>query len=279
VPWRTTQAAIAALALVVVAVTPEVRSAPVSEAIPAWTSLRFGAKNAFGRVGGEIALRSPEQGPDTWIANVRTWFHPVLFWDKGWERQVWFNPDDGAVARSTKLTTGPKPDKKIYRFTAAGAHRVRIEPLPSETELEPTHWSQVRESFYEYRVEEHGCTLLSDPAALFARVSRAAAAGAPQPEGTCIFLGKTLYRVAFRRAGLEQVEVNYRVWGGGKKRKGETQARRIEVYAWPVAGELDEEPMEVILLVEERSGLPLRIRTPVPGFGEMDIALEEVALF
>ncbi len=258
----------------------EPRAPAPAVVIPAWAALRYEAKNAFGRVGGEIALRATPAPAEAWVADVRTWFRPRLFRNKGSERQTWFDPDDGAVERSTKLTTGPRPDKKIYRFTPDGAHRVRIEPRSSEQELEPAQWSQVRESFHGIETAAHGCAVISAPEPLLAQVSAAVAAGEPPPSGACVFLGKTFFRVEFRPAGLERIPVNYRLRGAGDKRKGRAPARRVDVHVWPVAGELDiEEPFDLVLLVEEETGLPLRIRTPVGGFGEMDIALAEVTLF
>ncbi len=255
-------------------------STPPAALVPAWETLRYEAKNAFGRVGGEIALRATSDSAEAWVADARTWFRPRLLRDKGSERQTWFDPGDGAVERATRITTGPGPDKKIYRFTREGAHRVRIEPRPSEESLPPAQWSQVRESFHELATGAQGCAVVSAPEALLAGVSAAVAAGEAPPTGACVFLGKTFFRVAFRPAGLEQIDVNYRLRGARGKRKGRAPARRVDVHAWPVAGELDiEEPFDLVLLVEEESGLPLRIRTPIAGFGEMDIALAEATLF
>jgi hypothetical protein len=272
--WFSTVVAGGALGLALL-VAPTARPGARPSLLPSWTTLRYEAENALGRIGGEIALRAQPEAPDTWVAEVRTWFEPLLLWDKGSQMRVWFDPRDGSVAHSTKRTTGPRPDKKIYRYTDGGAHRVRIEPRSTERELEPEHWSQVRESFYGFQNDDHGCEVLSDPAAILARISVVAAAesGAAPEEQMCVFLGKTFYRVGFRPGGVERVRVNYRILSKGEKRKGKTRARRVLVHVWPVAGELDQEAFDLVILVEEGSGLPVAIRTPVAGFGEMDVSL------
>lgn len=263
------------LVCAVLAVAPAGRSAD-PPLLPEWTTLRYEARNALGRVGAEIALSAAPDPTESWVADVRTWFEPVLLWDKGASMRIWFDPRDGAVARAIKRTVGPKPDQKIYHFTSTGAHRVRIEPNGSERELEPDRWTQVRESFYDFRPADHGCDVISDPAAILARISATAVSGGPPPESICVLSGKTFYRVDFRRAGQERVRVNYRL--DGHKRKGKTRAERVAIHAQPVAGDLGEAALDLVVLVEEGSGLPVQIRTPVPGFGEMDVALVRAAL-
>jgi len=273
--WSTRVAAGGVLCLALLGA-PAVRSAD-PPLLPEWSSLRYEAENALGRVGGEIALREQPELTDTWVADVRTWFRPILLWDKGSETRVWFDPRDGAVARAIKRTIGPKPDQKIYRFTPVGTHRVRIEPDGAERQLEPERWSQIRESFFGFRPSEHGCDVVSDPAAILARISATVGVGAPAAESLCVLSGKTFYRVDFRSAGQERVPVNYRL-ATGEKRKGKIQAQRVSVHAHPVAGEPDAEPVDLEILVEPGSGLPVRIRTPVPGFGAMDVALVRATL-
>ncbi len=275
-----------ALAVVVLAFACVSFALPVRSATPPaalnWTALSYEAENALGRVGGEIALSPPPERRSTWVADVRTWFRPLLFWTKASTMRVWFDPRDGSVERLTKLTSGPRPDKKIYRFTESGAHRVRIEPDGSEGQLDPDRWThvQVRESFHDFRPAEHGCEVVSDPAAILVRLSSSEALAQGREERVCVLSGKTFYRVDLQPKGWERVRVDYRLTTGEgvETRSGKTVTRRVKVRAHPVAGELDEEDLKLEIFVDEASGLPVQIRTPIAGFGSMEISLVKVSL-
>jgi hypothetical protein len=240
---------------------------------PAWSALRYESRSLLGRVGGELALRedAPAQG---WIADVKTFFEPKLYWHKVMQIRSWFDPQDGRVSQTIKRTLQPDPDEKIYRFSERGAHRVRIEPNGPDARDGGQH---VRESFHGYDAAALGCDVVSDPAALLVRI--AAESGEASTTRHCVFSGKTLFSVDVEPGDRQRLRVDYRLHRGDavERRQGEIDARQVRVHARPVAGEMDEEPIDVEILVDEHAKLPVELRSDVAGFGKVGVPLVEVA--
>lgn len=261
----------------------------------AWTGLIFQVSGWLGEVRAELSLWTDAAGREapgaplavpiatrghggTWVADLTTRIDPTWLPRRTSEFRAWFDPADGAVSGSTKLSLGPRPDRKIYRFTREGAERVRIEPRPGEAAAPPERWSQVVETFHPFRLADVGCRVVSDPAVLLFKISSLDRAGQAELAGHCVFSGKTLFEVDVEPLGVRRLAVDYRLRSEGAelRRAGRVAAVGFRVRARPVAGELDEDEVRLDLYVEEASRLPVLVRARVEVLGEVDVALAEV---
>ncbi len=297
-PGKRAAAALAALGLACALGASGARSAWRTE--PAggpvrWSALRYDAEGWLGTVSAEVRLwpgalaslgapAAPEGAGggtigdgDSWVARLVTRVDPALLPRKSSEIRAWFDPADGAVAGFTKLSLGPRPDRKVYRFARDGARRVRVQPGRGEESLLPRDWTRARTYFHAFEAETLGCRVVSDPAVLVFRISSAGSLDPADLEGWCVYSGKTLFSVEARIAGSRSVEADYRVRtdDGQTRRRGTVRTRVLRVLARPIAGEPEDE-MRVAIHLEEITRIPVQVTTRVELLGALDVKLSEV---
>lgn len=207
--------------------------------------------------------------------------------DKAWRGRVWLRPDGTALQR-IRDKRAPDLNRRIYRFTPAGVFRIRAQPEgASERGAAPEAWTDVTEKAFAYGAAAAGCPRVSDPAALLYLLSRAVPAPGRAPRAECVFNKKSLYRVAIQAAGGETVSAAHLDERGGEARPGagSRRALRLQIVARPMGTPESDDVFEFLgiegdveLLLEEATGLPLRIRGRVPDFGAADFALTAVRL-
>ncbi len=246
---------------------------------PGWERLRYRSLGLAGRLEAEVDLSTGAAGPgDEWQARLRMDFDGLLSPPSSSEARVWFDPEDASVRWFDLRSLGERPDRKIYRFGERGAERLRAEPQSGDDPASPDSWERIRRSFHAYEGALGRCAVVSQPVALVALLPAVDLAKLDPDPAPCIFSGKTLYRLRVERAGRERVEVDYRIEGrdGPRARVGPVEARRLSVVAKPVAGKLEgEEAMTVDLWIDDRTGIPLVVRTG-RGLARIDARLVEV---
>ena len=243
-----------------------------------WRALHFSGSALLADF--EAALELWEQAPaepGPWIAELRTQMRSLLLPDKETRVRAWFDPVTGAVARFDKLTLGPGPNFKRYRFREGGVQRTRREPLRTEEGQDYTAWSDERESFHRFDAAKHGCKVLSDPATLVYLVTWGPGSWARDP-AACVFWGKTLYRLTLRPVDTLIHDISYRISGDvPHRRHARVEALRYDLVARPVAGNLEEEVTRLEILVDSGTGIPWRVVTREGPFA-IDMELREVVL-
>ena len=197
---------------------------------------------------------------------------------KSSEIQARFDPGTGSVAGYTELALAPSPDRKIYEFGPEGAHRTRIEPLPGESRDRPEAWSAVRKSFHPFEARALGCQLLSEPSVLVYEIASGALRAGSRAGGICVSSGKTLFRLELQDLGSRTLAVDYDIGSQAPvlRRKTTLTAQCYRVVGRPIAGENDEEDIDVGFCVDPESRLPVELTSGIGGLGTLSMRLARV---
>ncbi len=205
-----------------------------------------------------------------------------LLADKSWRGLVWIRPDGTALQR-IRDKRAPDRNRRTYRFTPTGVFRIRAEPDgAAEEDAPPASWTDITEKTFSYGAGARDCARVSDPAALLFLLSRDPPAASEGARRECVFNKKTLYRAEIEPAGHEAVSADHAEERDGARRsvEGTRRALRLRIRARPLGAPDADERFEFLgiegdveLLLEEPSGLPLRIRGRIPDFGDADFAL------
>jgi hypothetical protein len=201
--------------------------------------------------------------------------------------RLWFNADGGLPLQLVRTSLGKNPSRKRYRFGSHQVDRLRTKPdNPTEAEQAPEHWSQSSESRYPLPDTDGVCAKLLESSQLLYLLSSPTHAVSVKPEVLCVFDRKRVYRVAVQMLEREAVAVDYlQVVAGREKRVTQTpEALHVVVTSKPLeASEADKEAFsflglqgEIHLLLSDPERIPLRIRGQVPGYGMIELELEEL---
>ena len=154
---------------------------------------------------------------------------------------VWFDPRDATALGRFRLRRGDDDFKKIYRFTQQGVFRHRIEPgSKQEEQQEPEKWTDVRDTFYAYNLDQLGCVNVSERLLLIYRVSAVEQLEDNKPLFLCVFAKRQLFEVKLESAGLHSVKFDYieKSQEAKHRRKGRMDAHKIMLETRPLKSDL-----------------------------------------
>ena len=273
-----------------------------------WTNLFYQTKNFMVDVTVDVALESlsadavkavlieSRQGVGIQIPNngahkltnniiIDSIFQPPVKIDN----QVWFDPIDATALGRVRLRKGEDDFKKIYRFTSQGVFRHRKEPKDQkETLKDPDKWTDVRDTFYAYNLDQLGCVNVSERLLMIYIVSAGDQLLNNKPLNLCMFAKRQLFQVTLNPAGLQTVEADYieKKQQSQKRRQLEVEALKIMLESRPLESDLDEVEnfsflgfhRDIVLFVDPVSRLPLQISGVIPKAGRVTVKLQEVRL-
>lgn len=202
---------------------------------------------------------------------------------------VWFNPEDAAALGRIRLQRGDDDFKKVYRFTEQGVFRHRQEPKnQQEASKQPEQWTDVKDTFYPYNLDQLGCPNVSERLVLIYIASAVEISKSMQPLSFCVFGKRQLFHVRFKPEGFHSLKVDFieRKQQNEIRRQGDREALKIAFEAQPLASDLAKAEdfsflglhEDIAIFIDPLSNLPIQISGTIPKVGEVTIKLIEVWL-
>lgn len=203
--------------------------------------------------------------------------------------QVWFNSKDASALGRLRLRRGNDDFKNVYRFTDQGVFRHHQEPVnQEEAAQEPEQWSDVKDSFYSYDLDELGCDNATERLVLIYIASAGALSDSMQPHSFCAFGRRQLFDVQLKPLGLHTLDVDFieRKQQNDVRHQEKVEALKIAINPRPLASDLDDEEdfsflsfqEDIAIFIDSVSGLPVQISGKIPLVGHVTIKLTEARL-
>jgi hypothetical protein len=203
--------------------------------------------------------------------------------------QVWFNPEDATALGRIRLRRGNADFKKIYRFTEQGVFRHRREPKDQqETSKEPENWTDVKDTFYAYDLDQLGCHNVTERTVMIYIASAAELSKSMQPLSFCVFGRRQLFHVRLKPEGFHSLKVDFieKKQQSEMRRQGEIEALKIALEVQPLPSDLDKVEdfsflgfqENIAIFIDPVSGLPIQISGIISKVGKATIKLSEVRL-
>jgi hypothetical protein len=273
-----------------------------------WAHLSFHAKNFWVEVSTEIQMKSlpasdlagvllasPEGTPvepktsQVYEMTIDTTIDPRVRPPVKIHNRIWFNPTDALALGRVRLRRGEDDFKKMYRFTEQGVFRHRVEPQNrGEASLEPDQWTDIKDTFYPYDINQLGCPGVSERSVLIYILSAAAISKSNKPLTICIFGKRQLHRVQLRKEGTLPIKINYieKNQQAETRKEGTVKALRFAITAEPIEPHVEDVEnfsflgfhKDITIYIEPSSGLPIHASGIIPTIGKADLKLREVYL-
>jgi hypothetical protein len=273
-----------------------------------WARLSFHAKNFWVEVSTDIQMKSlrasdldavllaspkgipiKPQTPQLNEMTINTTIDPRFRSPVKIHNRIWFNPTDASALGRVRLRRGEDDFKKMYRFTDQGVFRHRIEPKDKrEARLEPDKWTDIKDTFYPYDLNQLRCTGVSERSVLIYIISAAAISKSNKPLTICIFGKRQLHRVQLRKEGILPIKINYieKNQQVETRKEGTLKALKMVVTAKPIEPHLEDGEnfsflgfhKDITIYIDPTSGLPVQASGIIPTVGKADLKLREVHL-
>jgi hypothetical protein len=203
--------------------------------------------------------------------------------------QVWFNPEDATALGRIRLRRGNDDFKKIYRFTDQGVYRHRRKPHDQKEILkQPEKWTDIKETFYTYNLDQLGCPNVTERLILIYIASAAEISKSMQPLSFCVFGKRQLFHVRFKPQGFHSLKVDFieKNQQNEIRRQGEVEAIKIALEAQPLASDLEKAENfsffgfqeDIAIFIDPVSNLPIQLSGKIPKVGNVTIKLHEVRI-
>jgi hypothetical protein len=157
--------------------------------------------------------------------------------------QVWFNPQDATALGRIRLRRGNDDYKKVYRFTEQGVFRHRRKPKDQqEVSKPPEKWTDVKDTFYTYNLDQLGCPNVTERLILIYIVSAAEISKNMPPLSFCVFGKRQLFQVRFKPEGFHSLKIDFieKTQLSEIRRRREVEALKIALDIHPLASNLKE---------------------------------------
>ena len=202
---------------------------------------------------------------------------------------IWFDPKDATALGRMRLRQGEDDFKKIYRFTRQGVFRHRIEPKDQkEAGKDPEKWTDVRDTFYAYDLDQLGCANVSERLLLIYISSALEKFENNKPLLLCVFAKRQLFQVQLKSVGLQSVKIDYieKDKQAEHHRKDEVEAHKILLESQPLKSDLPKVEnfsflgfhKNITFFIHPTSKLPLQISGEMPRAGKVTVKLHKVQL-
>ena len=273
-----------------------------------WVQLSYRVKNFLAEVTAQVQLvslpaaevkaaliKSPRGIPiKTWRPESnRITVHKIV--DSIFEKpvktvnHVWFNPKDATALGRLRLRRGHDDFKKVYRFTEQGVFRHRRKPKDQQEILkQPEKWTNVKDTFYTYNLDQLGCPKVTERLVLIYIASAAEISKNMQPLSFCVFGKRQLFQVRFKPEGFHSLKVDFieKKQQDHIHRHGEVEALKIALEIQPLASNLKEVEdfsflgfhEDIAIFIDPVSDLPIQISGKILMAGNVTIKLNEVRL-
>ena len=275
-----------------------------------WTQLSYRIKNFSAEVDVQIQLeslpaveveaaliKSPRGvpikawSPESNRITVQYWVDSIFKSPVKTINHVWFNPKDATALGRIRLRKGNADFKKVYRFTEQGVFRHQREPKDQqESSRQPENWTDVKDSFYAYNLDQLGCPNVTERLVLIyiASVSAAEISKNMQPLSLCVFGRRQLFHVRFKPEGFHSLKVDFieKKQQGESRRQGQVEALKIAIETQPLASDLDKVEdfsflgfqEDIAIFIDPVSHLPLQLSGEIAMVGNVTIKLNEAQL-
>jgi hypothetical protein len=273
-----------------------------------WTHLSFHTKNFWVEVSTDIQMRSLRASdldplllastrgipikPQTSSAaemTINTTIDPRFRSPVNIYNRIWFNPSDAAALGRIRLRRGEDDFKKIYRFTEQGVFRHRMEPKNKrEALLEPEKWTDIKDTFYPYDINQLRCPGVSERSVLIYILSAAAISESNKALTVCVFGKRQLHRVQLRKEGTQPIQFNYieKSRQVETRKEGTVRALKIAISAQPIDFGREEAEnfsflgfhKDITIYIEPTSGLLIQATGIIPTIGKAVLKLDKVHL-
>jgi hypothetical protein len=273
-----------------------------------WTHLSFHAKNFWVEVSTDIQLRSlsvseleavllatPQgvpvkpQNSQASEMTIHTIIDPRFRQPVKIYNRIWFDPTNASALGRVRLRRGEDDFKKMYRFTDQGVFRHRIEPKnKSEARLEPDEWTDIRDNFYPYDMNQINCPCVSERSALIYILSAVAMSKSDTPQKICVFGKRQLHRVQLQKKGIHPIKVDYIEKKQEKEIRKDSiiKALKMVITAQPASPLVkDAENFSfmgfqkyISVYIKPASGLPVYISGIIPTAGKADLKLQKACV-
>jgi hypothetical protein len=203
--------------------------------------------------------------------------------------QVWFNPKDATALGRIRLRRGNDDFKKVYRFTDQGVFRHQQEPRDQQEILkQPDKWTDAKESFYAYNLDQLGCPNVTERLVLIYIISTAELSKSMQPLSFCVFGRRQLFHVRLKPEGFHSLKFDFieKKQHGDIRRRGKVEALKITLEVQPLASDLKKVEdfsflgfqEDITIFIDPLSNLPIQLSGKIPMVGKVTIKLHEVRL-
>lgn len=205
--------------------------------------------------------------------------------------QVWFNPEDATALGRIRLRRGKDDFKNVYRFTEQGVFRHQRKPQDKQEILkQPEKWTDVKDTFYAYNLDQLGCPNVTERLVLIyiASASAAEISKSMQPLSFCVFGRRQLFHVRLKPEGFQSLKIDFieKKQQGKIHRQGEVQALKIALDIQPLASDLKNVEdfsflgfqEDIAIFIDPVSGLPIQSSGKISMVGNLTIKLHEVWL-
>jgi hypothetical protein len=244
----------------------------------------------------EAALIKSPQGdpievlsPESTMISVHYDVDPIFMEPVKTINQVWFNPEDATALGRIRQRRGNQDFKKVYRFTRQGVFRHRREPKDQhETLKQPDKWTDVKDTFYAYNLEQLGCPNVTERTVLIYIASAAELSKSMRPLSFCVFGRRQLFHVRLKPEELYSLKVDFieKSQQGAMRRQGKVEALKIAFEVQPLASDLDKVEdfsflgfqENIAIYIDPLAGLPIQISGIISKVGNVTIKLAEVRL-
>ena len=273
-----------------------------------WSHLSFHAKNFWVEVSTDLQMKSlrasdldavllasPKgipirpQTPQINEMTINTTIDPRFRSPVKIHNRIWFNPADASALGRVRQRRGEDDFQKTYRFTEQGVFRHRIEPKDrGEAREEPDKWTDIKNTFYPYDMNQLNCGNVSERSALIYILSAAASSKDNTPLTLCIFGKRQLHRVQLRKEGIQPLTINYieKNRQVETRKEGTVGALRLTITAQPIESGLEDAEnfsflgfhKGITIYIEPASGLPIQVSGIIPNVGKADLKLNKVRL-
>lgn len=202
---------------------------------------------------------------------------------------VWFNPHDATALGRVRLQRGDDDFKKVYRFTDQGVFRHRRQPKgKQEISRQPEKWTDIKDTFYTYNLNQLGCPTVSERLVLMYIVSAAEISKSTKPLSLCVFGKRQLFHVQLRPEGLHSLKVDFieKRQQTENRRQGKVESLKIALEVQPLLSDLSNVEnfsflglqQDIAIFIDPVSNLPVQISGKIPKVGEVTVKLIEVYL-
>jgi hypothetical protein len=203
--------------------------------------------------------------------------------------RVWFDPTNAAAIGRIRIRRGEDDFKKMYRFIDQGVFRHRIEPKnKSEARLEPDEWTDIKDNFYPYDMNQINCPEVSERSVLIYILSAIAMSKSDNPQTICVFGKRQLHRVRLRKEGILPIKINYieKNKQAETRKEGTLNALKMVIAAQPIESHLEDTEnfsflgfhQDITIYIDPTSGLPIQASGIIPTVGRADLKLNTVQL-
>ena len=201
--------------------------------------------------------------------------------------RAWFLSQKGIALQRIRSRRGDDIWQNTYRFAQSGVYRIRKKPgLADEQQLDPTHWTRVKESFFLYQPAGPKSKIVMEPTGLLYLAANFDMRSPSGPRSLYVFDRKQLHEVTVQVNENRRLKVSYVEKGHQKENQREGMMDAVRISFKPRAlvpqGEQPEEfsfmglKGDFEIYIESASRIPVQISGRIKGIGKLQIRLQKV---